>query len=917
MQPRSGGTPALIGRSAELAALQTRVGGLATGAGAIVVISGEAGSGKTRLVEELLARLKAPVIHAVASVYDYAQAPYAPIRDLLATLDARAPKVLAKDAALRSALEPIRSLGVAGGVADPQAARRHALDAAVEAITKYAAAAPLVLVIEDVQWIDQASADVLAHLSAHAERSRLMLTLTYRTNDEAETEAGRDLVSRFARRARGGQIALRALTPLDARSLVDAAASAAIDIETRRTICELADGNPLLLLELTGHAGDAPRGGDALPLSLQAIVDERIAAFDDAEKRILQIAALLGEFDAETLAAMAGVERGAVLALLRHGLEKRVLSETSTPRAAYSFRHALIRRAVSEQLLAAERTELHLRIARMLEERIGTSAATARHYELAGETTKARSHYVRAGAEAQAALAFADASDAYRRAIGVAALDDEALEIGWKFLDASDLSIRRAEHMIVLEDLYRYATQRERALDAAHLQIEISRWCFTFADDERAVEAATKAFAILDGKSRPELSFEAGSLAAWYLAHMRKLDDAAIWIDRVAADVVAGTLRSLAWYHEARAAFDVHSGACVTWRDDCAKMLDASERQHPEVLVRRLSSAAALALASNVDDFAYARECMLRAEAIADQQSVTGVSQVFANAAYVDFMCGDLASSRKRVLKGLAIAGDDINAVALLARTGIPVALRLGDDDLLRRCTHENILDFAYQAQSPQIFGPVAASFAEKLMADDRRSEAALLIERIVARLDRAGNNLAILTLVGRWNIGPSKATALKLLEELAPSSRSGAAALEMFNAYGSTGETRKRYATHAAAAFDELGWKLWQAEALELAGRLDVAREIYTACGSVEDTIRLETERGAQHIPGGLSRREWDVALLVAQGKSNRAIAEALSLSERTVENHIASIFNKRSLRSRAEIASFVAREERLPVAK
>src|SRR5665213_1539515 len=164
MSMRPGESPALIGRSSELAALQARVDGLAGGNGAVVVVSGEAGSGKTRLREELLGKVKAPAVAASATVYDYAQAPYAPIRDLLAALDARAPKMLAKDEALRAALEPIRALGDAGENGDPQAARRRALDAAVEAFGKYAAAAPLVIAIEDAQWIDQASADVLLHL---------------------------------------------------------------------------------------------------------------------------------------------------------------------------------------------------------------------------------------------------------------------------------------------------------------------------------------------------------------------------------------------------------------------------------------------------------------------------------------------------------------------------------------------------------------------------------------------------------------------------------------------------------------------------------------------------------------------------------------------------------------------------------
>ncbi|HEY8321461.1 MAG TPA: AAA family ATPase, partial [Candidatus Baltobacteraceae bacterium] len=343
MNMRPGASPALVGRSSELAALRARVDGLAGGTGAVVVVSGEAGSGKTRLLEELFAKVKPPVLATTATVYDYAQAPYAPIRDLLAALDARAPKLLAKDEALRAALEPIRALGDAGDAGDPQAARRRALDAAVEAFVKYAAAAPLAIAIEDVQWIDQASADVLLHVSAHVERARLALVLTYRTNDDSETDAGRDLVARLSRR--GGSVPLHALSDMDARALVDAAASAAVGAATRRSICDLADGNPLLLLELTEHAADAPRGsGDALPLSLRALVNERIAAFERDERYALQVAALLGEFDVETLVDVAGSDRATVLELLRRALAKRVLAESAAPRATYSFRHALIRR---------------------------------------------------------------------------------------------------------------------------------------------------------------------------------------------------------------------------------------------------------------------------------------------------------------------------------------------------------------------------------------------------------------------------------------------------------------------------------------------------------------------------------------------------------------------------------------------
>jgi len=914
---RPGESPALIGRSSELAALRARVDGLAGGTGAVVVVSGEAGSGKTRLLEELLATVKAPVVAASATVYDYAQAPYAPIRDLLAALDARAPKVLLRDEALRAALAPIRALGDAGESGDPQAARRRALDAAVDAFAKYAAGAPLVLAIEDAHWIDQASADVLLHLSAQVERSRLVLVLTYRTNDDTVSDAGRDLIARFSRRARGSSVALRALSDLDARALVDAAASADVDPATRRSICELADGNPLLLLELTEHAADAPRGsGDTLPLSLQAIVDERIAAFEPGERYALQVAALLGEFDVATLVEVAGSDTDTVLGLLRRALAKRVLVEAAAPRATYSFRHALIRRAVSDQLLAAERTQLHAKIARLLESREAAPATIAQHYELAGENAHARAAYALAGDRAVAALAFSDASDAYARAIAACAVDDEALAIAWRFVDAANLSVHRPEHTPMLEAVCTHAMESGARASAASLRIEIARWCFASGQDDRGAEAAARAYAIGESIADTAVMFDSASLAAWYLAHLRRLDEANAWLDRAGEVMAAGSPRSIMWYHEARAVVDVHSGACLIWREELERTLEIASTQHVTQALRRVEAAVALALASNLDDFEFALSCVQRGEKLAAEAGVAA-TPIASITAYVYYTLGDLAAARQALIAGFAGAGDVLNITSMLARTGIPVALRLGDVDLLRRCTSENILDFAYQASVPVHFGPVAASFAEKLVADGRRAEAATLIARTVARIERAGNNLAILADVARFRIVESRTAARDLLERLAPSSRSGTAVLALFDAYFASGDVRRRHAENAAAGFEALKWPLWQAEALELAGDATAAREIYARCGAIVDKQRLDAERGGGEVPGGLSRREWDVAQLVAEGKSNRAIAESLVLSERTVENHIASIFNKRSLRSRAEIATFVAREERLPLAK
>src|SRR6476469_6405726 len=160
--------------------------------------------------------------------------------------------------------------------------------------------------------------------------------------------------------------------------------------------------------------------------------------------------------------------RDDVQALLRRALQRRVLSEAPPPRASYFFRHALIRRAVADQLLAAERTDLHARIAERLVARFGAPATVAHHYELAGDAPRAREFYARAGDEAHAALAFADATDAYRRALQ-GPVDAAALVTGSKFLEVADLSVRRPEDVAILERLQAYAASSGRRAEAARL----------------------------------------------------------------------------------------------------------------------------------------------------------------------------------------------------------------------------------------------------------------------------------------------------------------------------------------------------------------------------------------------------------------------------------------------------------------
>jgi DNA-binding NarL/FixJ family response regulator len=154
-------------------------------------------------------------------------------------------------------------------------------------------------------------------------------------------------------------------------------------------------------------------------------------------------------------------------------------------------------------------------------------------------------------------------------------------------------------------------------------------------------------------------------------------------------------------------------------------------------------------------------------------------------------------------------------------------------------------------------------------------------------------------------------ATARVLLEQWAahPANRVGHAYLAVVDAILAhrAGSAESPKAERAAATFDEMGFPYYRALALEFAGKTREALEIHRRTGSVRDARRLEAvleppnRRGRR--PDALTAREEEVARLVALGKSNRAIADELCISERTVENHTASILSKFGLPSRSEL--------------
>jgi len=242
-------------------------------------------------------------------------------------------------------------------------------------------------------------------------------------------------------------------------------------------------------------------------------------------------------------------------------------------------------------------------------------------------------------------------------------------------------------------------------------------------------------------------------------------------------------------------------------------------------------------------------------------------------------LCGDYDAAHDDLLRVLrtwrSIPRDDAEAYAW----GVPIALRLGDAEALRRCARREVLRATADLEAAPWRADVAHAYV--LLAEDagERDRACAMIERTLATL-RSGAQAAWL-LLDAARLGVEQQRSTLLLRAAAANARTAPydAVDLLFRAYRSNGPEAERLARDAAARFDALGWR----------DARDAARRRFAPRPSEE--------------PGGLTARQSEVARLVAAGRTNREIAGALRISVHTVEHHVTAILRRRGLRSRWQL--------------
>jgi class 3 adenylate cyclase len=491
------------GRDRELAELQRALEAVTGGEGQVVGVAGDPGLGKSRLAWEFgqLAKPQVAVLEGRCLSYG-ASIAYLPLYDLVrnacrieadelpdrvaAKIELKI-KVLELDVSLAHYLRhafglPPADPGPAG--LDPQAIRARTFEALRRLLVAEAALRPLVVLIEDLHWIDQTSEDFLAEFTGDLPSVPIMLLATYRPG-YSPPWTGKSFASQLALRplsAAAGEMIVSSI--LDSGDRAEAAA-----------IAERGEGNPFFLEELARATRDQAAGEEgAVPETVQQVLAARIDRLSADQKAALQVAAVLGrEFSldlaeevwdgGDPLQARLGELKGLEFLLERHGSAERT----------FVFRHALTREVAYDGMLQARRRELHGRAGAALEHsqtsRFEYCELVAYHYSHSADPARAIPHLAAAGDRARDRYANEEAVAFYRRAAElIEGLDrDRWADLYGAICESLGTVLHQLSQYDATVDAYRKAVNA--ASDPPHRARLRALWCDAEEGAHRYLEA--------------------------------------------------------------------------------------------------------------------------------------------------------------------------------------------------------------------------------------------------------------------------------------------------------------------------------------------------------------------------------------------------------------------------------------------
>ena len=958
-------TQILAGRDAELRVLGRALDAVAGGESRAVGIVGEPGIGKSRLLDEL-GRLAAARGHTVVAGRATELERDVPFGLWVDALDGR---LEAEGAAAFAGLraEQVADLAVAFPAAarfaegPPPAVERHRVARAMRVVlAKLAAAAPLTVLLDDVQWADPASADVIALLLHRLPEGAVLLALAARAGRAPGMEAG---LATAARHRTAEVVEVGPLSRDAADVLMPGVGSTA-----RARLYAESGGNPFYLEELV-RAGSAGAGGapgapaaPGVPRAVTVALAGEIATLDADARLVAQAGAVAGDpFDPAIAAAAAGVDDAVALAALDSLLTADLVRPTAHPRR-FRFRHPLVRRAVYESGGGGWRLAAHARAADALAARGATAAERAHHVEraahagdpdavallaLAAEETVLAAPATAAGWYAAALRLLPGGTEHDERRLELLLAQAGALTSAGRAVEArdvlrrvlamlpSDAAERRAGAAVALAGLEAIWTQEP---EAARALLEAER----AALGEMAPGAAAELTLAMAAERN-----EYGDFAAVHVLAERARAGA-----RIAGD---GPLEALA---AARAA---DAAQCELRGDDPAAVTAVDRKVaeagaligalSDEQVAAHLDMLLTLAIARLfTGDFPGAHAAVERGLALARRTRQGLLTPAFLCVrGFVDQELGRLDAAQADVEEALesALLSGNVQVTYWASIESSVIALQRGQTEAA--LAHGQV---AWQLLGTREYSQAGFVVAEaRLAAGDPQGAAAALEEFGWVRpqmwtLDRvkaAGVAARVQLALGRLDEAAAWADRVPI--------ESGGRRTAIFGAIaghsragvllaGGAHEEAARVAAagaDAAAAGHAPVWagrcRTLAGEALVAAGRTEAARELLRraasdldalgAFGPRDAALRVLRRLGDRPRPPGraaargddgdprlaaLSPREREVALLVAAGRTNAQIAHRLHLSERTVDKHVSNLLAKLGMNTRMQVIRLLA---------
>jgi DNA-binding CsgD family transcriptional regulator len=953
----------LVGRDVELSAFDALLGALDAGESAAVVLSGEPGIGKTALIGEVLQRGRDrgyQTLSARASEFEL-DLPFAAFADALeGTVDSLVGdrRALVDDERLALLATVVPSLGPRLSRAPREAHpdERHLLLRALhESLELLAGERPFLLALDDLQWADPASIDLVCRLLHRGLSNRSLLLLASRPGQSEPR-----LRAAFGDAERHGQALRIELGPLgtaDAKELLGREVDPAL---SESLYCE-SGGNPFYLEQLIlASRIDPPPAGDMVPAQpwvpqlVSAAIGSELNGLSPSARILLQGAAVVGDpFEPELAVETAGLTEQNALDDLDELLEYDLIRVTDSPRR-FCFRHPIVRRAVYEAAGAGWRLQAHGRSAAALRARGAPAMILAPHIERSA----------RAGDSASAAVMVQAGQQLMSRSPATAA--------HW-FEIASDLTPEREENLQLRLGLM---VQHAIALGLAG-----------------EIEAAREETCQLLAHAPPELRRQATTLCVGFdtllgrQADARRLllDELTGLHDQLGQD--AAELKcelAFTYFHDAdwqairrwsRAALAADCLDIVKVGSLAILALAEFSLANPNGVQEPASEAAALfdrrtdeEVATHLSVAFFLAQADIHAERLADAVHHTERTIGISRASGQRLVTIGLLAIQAQALTAmgrvteLAAVAETATETALLSKSEVVLCMAMGVRALANIMTGDlhSALRFAEHATSAELgpTSPIAAS-------------ACLVHALALLEIDEPGRCRELLTgpegeprlpppLFEGWGyeilIGAEVALGnLTQAEELTQRSAESAErfgamlplararrALALVSLERSETQTAVTAALESCEAAERVGAEVEAGRSQTLAGRalaangdrtaaittLQSAHQRLLTCGALHysDQAAKELRKLGRAMPRrstgrhgkpsilGLTEREREVMEQVAAGRTNREIADDLFLSARTVDRHLARIFEKLDVHSRAAASSAFARASNRP---